>query len=673
LKPSPLDEFFGLNGPLSQLWPNYQPREGQIRMAKAIEEAVLKNQHLVVEAGTGVGKSLAYLAPLLLNPKRGRGPVLVSTGTIALQEQLIEKDLPLLAKVLKRPITFVLAKGRNHYLCEHRFRRVAGQLSNVAEDEDDLRVLDRIPSLMGKGILGRNQLPGTLSDSAWSFIRSETGLCGHAKCREHPCSYQRVKVELKQADVVVANHSLLFVHLQLAKQGVSLLPRFKALVLDEAHHGPEVATEHFGIHVSNSQVDYLLDQLYGRKAGKGFLSRVQPAPEILKKKVVALRSTSEAFFGSLHFWLVNQGPDNGRLIAPLEIENPLSIALRELRELLENWAGTSTNQDEEREFRYFASRAWMMADEIEDFVKLKMSHAAHWLESRPAIRGKGQRVTGRSAPLDVSKTLHQILFEEVDSVIMTSATLSTSHRNPFEFFRGRMGMPMEHPELVVPSPFEYQRQVCLISSKSFPDPTSQSWLDELTPKVKEALTWTGGGTFVLTTSHFALRHLHSSLSTFCKELSYPLLAQGITGERGRLLEAFRNNPHSVLLGSSTFWEGVDIPGSNLRHIIIPRLPFEVPSHPLQEARVEDLEARGKSPFLDWALPQALIRFRQGFGRLIRQVDDQGLVTVLDPRLHTKRYGKDFINALPPCEWISTGTPPSEFLNQLFKHAKLDSN
>ena len=642
-------------------------------MASAIENAILKGRHLVVEAGTGVGKSLAYLAPLLLSRKRGKGPILVSTGTIALQEQLIEKDLPMLAETLDRPLSYALAKGRNHYLCEHRFRRVSEQLSQVAEDEEDLRVLQHIPKLIGKGVIGRNQLSGKLSESAWSFIRSETGLCGHAKCRENPCSYQRIKEELKKVDVVVANHSLLFVHLELSKQGVSLLPRFKTLVLDEAHHGPEVATEHFGIHVSNSQVDYLLDQLYGRKAGKGFLARVRPAPEILKKKVVELRSINEAFFGSLHFWLEHQGPDNGRVKAPLEVENPLSTSLRELRELLENWAGTSTHQDEEREFRYFAARSWMMADEIEDFIKLKLSHAAHWLESKPNSRGKGQRVTGRSAPLDVSKRLRQLLFEEVDSVIMTSATLSTSHQRPFEFFRARMGIPEEEPELAVPSPFDYRRQVCLISARAFPDPTSQGWLEALVPKVKEALSWSGGGAFILTTSHSALRYLNEALGEYCREKGFSLMAQGISGERGRLLETFRAHSKSVLIGSSTFWEGVDVPGPNLRHIIIPRLPFEVPTHPLQEARVEDFEAQGKSSFLEWALPQAIIRFRQGFGRLVRRVDDQGLVTVFDPRLHTKRYGRDFLKALPPCEHISEELAPEDMVERIVSKVKFDSN
>ena len=633
-------------------------------MATAIETALAKKEHLILEAGTGVGKSLAYLVPCMLQSQR-KLPVIVSTGTIALQEQLVQKDLPLLAKLIDMPqgkaMKICLAKGRQHYLCEHRFNRYA-ELSDIAANERDMETLQRIRGLIGRNIITRSQLPGPLSDEAWSSIQSESGLCGQKKCKERPCSFIQARQEMNSADVIVVNHSLLFVHLQLAKFGASILPNFNQLIIDEAHHAPDTATEQFGIHLSNTQLKYFLDQLYHEKRHRGFLARIKPSPTLLQKKIVEMRSISSGFFGMLKFWLENEAPDNGRLKKPYPFQNSLLPALKEMEELLGNWAGSSDNMDEESEFRYYSSRFRAYADELDSFTQQKLKNAAYWVESRPTRRDD-HHVEARAAPLNVAAALKSLLFDEVDSVILTSATLSTHKKGSFDYFKRRIGLD-NSPEKAVESPFSYEKNAFLWATRKITAPQDPQWVFDIPSIISRQLAITKGGAFILTTSHQLLRHLFESLAQDAKEKGYLLIAQGLSGQRHELLEQFRSHPKAVLIGSGTFWEGIDVPGPGLRHVIIPRLPFEVPHHPLQEARYENIEKNGGVPFRDLALPQALIKFKQGFGRLIRRCEDLGLVSVLDSRLLSKTYGRDFIHTLPPCQLIVDESPPPEFLSRL---------
>jgi ATP-dependent DNA helicase DinG len=654
-------DFFSDQGPLAQHFQGYQGRKGQIDMARHIALGIQRHEHLVIEAGTGVGKSFAYLAPMLLQKKR-KQPIVVSTGTIALQEQLVQKDCPFLARCLGQPLKVVLAKGRQHYLCENRFRRQLEHLENIASDDRDLETLQKLKALIGRSIISKTNIPGYLSDEAWSHIRSETGLCGHSLCKDKPCSFTLARRELNEADIIVVNHSLLFVHLQLARLGASLIPPFSQLILDEAHHCPDTATEQFGLHVSNHQVKYFLDQLYAEKKQRGFLTRLRPAPTLIQKKVVELRGTSDAFFSALRFWLENEGPENGRVKTPQPFENPLTPALKDLENLLNNWAGSAENSDEEREFRYYANRARSLAEEVDSFVKQSLKDAAYWIESKFSSH-RGFHIEGRAAPLDVSAALKELLFKHIDCVVMTSATLCAGHLNSFEFFRKRMGMDKGN-EAKVESPFDYKDNVMLWGTRRMASPQEPIWLQQLTGVLLERIQLTAGGVFILTTSHQLLRFLHSELELWTHQNGYLLLAQGLSGQRQQLLDKFRAHPKAILIGSSTFWEGIDVPGPSLRHVIIPRLPFEVPNHPLLESRYELVEKQGGQPFRELALPHALIRFKQGFGRLIRQAEDLGIVSVLDSRLLTKTYGRDFIQTLPPCELLVDEPPSDGFMNRM---------
>lgn len=628
-----------------------------MQMAKGIAEHLLQQHHLMVEAGTGVGKSFAYLIPSLLQKKNF--PIVVSTGTIALQEQLVEKDIPLLSTCLPFPIKTVLAKGRGHYLCEHRLLRHQKNLSAIAESDEDLITLKKMIPLIGRGITTRSDLPGNLSIETWSQIQSETGLCGQRKCKEKSCSYLLNKKDLESADIIVVNHSLLFVHFSLLKSKVSLLPNFEQLILDEAHHCPEIATEHFGLNLNNHRLKFLLDRLYNPKNKKGVLARLQPTPHSLIEKVASLRQAGDYFFDSLRFWRYNIGPENGRLKQIEAFDDPLTPEFKNLADLLNNWAGSAENLDEEKELRYYAERALVFCDEIEIFLKQQIKSSAYWIELGPE-HAKFQSISARCSPLDISAELKSLVFDELKSVILTSATLTSSESAPFDFFSKKMGCP-EASSLQVPSPFNYQKQVALLSYYHFPSPLEPEYEKQLPEKIIHCLRLSKGGAFILVTSYQMLRLLAEQLQDFSSQFHFPIFAQGLNGSRQQLIQQFKNSKNGILIGAHTFWEGIDIPGNELRNIIIPKLPFEVPSHPLQEARYEHIKSEGGNPFRDLALPHAITKFKQGFGRLIRTQSDRGIVCILDSRLHKKHYGKDFLSALPICQHFTDCDPNFNFI------------
>lgn len=660
---SRVEDFFLNGGPLSKQLYGYQLRKGQLEMAKAIEKSFHHEHHLVVEAGTGVGKSFAYLAPALLNQAKG-SPVVVSTGTIALQEQLYRKDCPALARSLGRSIKTVCAIGRGHYLCENRYKKAMEQMEWIAEDEEDLATLKSISQLIGNGaVIKRSDLKGKLSELAWLEINSESGLCGHS-CKQNPCSFTRARNELKTADIIIVNHCLLFVYMSLLQSGVSLLPEFDRLILDEAHHCPDTATEQFGIHLSNTGIKFYLDRLYNPRKEKGFLKRVKPCPKSLIEKVETLRFQSKIFFEELLNWRLLHDQHQGRMKEPPAVHDGLTSEFAELAKLMENWAGSAETDHENREFISHADRAKMYMEELQVFLKQTSRDAAYWVELGKK-NSRNQKVTARVSPLDVSEQLSKILFKRCKSVIMTSATLSTHSQNPFDYFKTRMGAG-QALECSVPSSFNFHKQAALISTAKAPMPNEERWRTELPRRVWNCLQLTKGGVFVLVTSFKLLQELYDALYPLATKEGYPVYAQGISGSRSMILDSFKTQSSAILIGNSSFWEGVDVPGNSLRNVIITRLPFEVPEHPLQQARYEKINGNGGNAFLEASLPQAVMKFKQGFGRLIRRSTDQGVVCVLDPRLNLKRYGREFIAALPKLNHFIDEIPDEEFLKQVME-------
>ena len=656
-----IDSIFSNSGPLAEKFKTYQIREGQVQMAKAIADSHLKKEHLIVEAGTGTGKSFAYLIPSLLL-KNKRYPIVLSTGTIALQEQLLEKDIPQLVQILNYPIKAILAKGRSNYICEHRFNRAKSDLNSIAEDTTDLETLEKLKGLIGKSTFSKSNLPGPLSHTAWTQICSETGLCGQGKCKETPCSFVRARQEMVGADIIVVNHSLLFVHLQLMAAGVSLLPKFENLILDEAHHCPDVASEQFGVQFSNSRIKFFLDRLYNFHKNKGFLAKVKPRPVVIIDKVNRVRDESYQFFESLRNWYENEGPENGRLSKRVSFEIALLQSLKELSGILSNWAGSSENQDEEREFRYYAESALNFHMEMKAFIEMQINDAAYWVELGREGRYE-QQCSARIAYIDISSRLKELTVDKFETIVMTSATLATGGVS-FEYYKKRMGLDDSVRALIVSSPFNFIEQVGLMSFKKISLPNSNTWEKDIIKFTMACINLTKGGVFILVTSYALLNKIHHAL---LQETKYKILAQGLSGSREQLISQFCANGNAILIGNQTFWEGIDIPGKALRNVIIPRLPFEVPTHPLQEARVEYLTRKGKDPFKEIALPHAIMRLKQGFGRLVRRTSDMGLVCILDSRLHKKNYGKFFLEALPLCNQFVDSAPNENFLKKLEKY------
>ncbi len=653
--------FFAADGPLARTFPEYSPRSGQLQLAQAVAEALESGHHLAAEAGTGIGKSFAYLVPALLRANRKR-PVVVSTATIALQEQLVDKDLPALALAAERPFKAVLAKGRGNYLCETRLQAALAHRDALAASEEDHEALDRLAERAARGgILTHSDLPLPLSHETWHHLNSESGLCGGPVCRKRPCSYLAARAGLAGADVIVVNHSLLFVSLELAAAGVKLLPAFEHLILDEAQHVPDTASEQAGLEASNARVTFLLDRLLSRK-NKGFLARVRPEPLVLKNRVGSLRDIYDVFFSGLMMWRL-QSPGNGRLVAPHPFRDPLSPALGELSELLENWARSADNADEQNEFVHYAALAKELAADIGVFLTQGLQESAYWVEVDTPRSTGARRVAARGAPLDIAPRLRALLFEKFRSVIMTSATLTAPGGPPFDYFLKRMGAEGV-PTLRVPSPFDYFSKARILTTRVLPAPDRPEYLDVLPQQVSRCMDLTDGGAFVLVTSYTLLRRLKEALEPHARERGYLLLAQGQGTPRSRMLKSFKTHPRAVLLGAMSFWEGVDVPGSALRNVIITRLPFEVPDHPLAEARAERLRQRGGDPFREIALPVALMRLKQGFGRLHRRADDMGLVCILDSRVHTRPYGRLFLEGLPPCPVLCDEPPDPEFLERL---------
>ncbi len=655
-----LDDIFSESGVLSRILPGYLSRPGQIQMARKVAQATAEGRHVMIEAGTGVGKSFAYSIPVLMSRKKGDPPVVISTGTIALQEQLVHKDLPILERLFERPLKIGLAKGRSHFLCEHRLTRNWQQRESLCQDAQDMMALTE---LMERGRLDtvttRMDLNQPISDDLWAQVCSEGGVCGGKECKAMQCSWIRQKTALLNSDVIVANHSLVAVHFRILASGGSLLPPFKHLILDEAHHCPDIIGKHFGMELSNTRVLFALDQLHTKKS-KGFLHRLNPEPVQLMRVVDDIRASQDGYFYQYMMWLKTEGPENGRMRQAPQVNDGLSPELHKLADLLENWAKTASAAGEEAEFRLHASRIRGLALETQMFVRQEDYESVYWVELGPD-RGSRRRITLTSAPVDPSESIRKLLLDMTKSVVMTSATLSAGES--FSYFSKRMGS-QEIEGLRVPSPFDLGEQLRLLTTRRGGDPNDEQSKLELPDRVAKCLDLTDGGALILLTSFSSLLYLQDCLQPLCAERGWELLAQGKGQSRSHLLARMRQNPRSVLLGNFSFWEGVDVPGHHLRNVIIPRLPFEVPDHPLFEARQERIQAKGGSSFRELSLPMALIRFKQGLGRLIRMVDDVGLICLLDTRVHSKTYGREFLDMLPSRVVLCDSLPDVEFMERL---------
>jgi len=639
-------------------------------MAEAVAAAVAEGRHLIVEAGTGVGKSFAYLVPAILaatanqrddervrseeddedDTARKRTRVVISTHTISLQEQLMSRDIPFLNAVLPVEFSAVLVKGRSNYVSLRRLKGAVEKAGSLFPSEQQIEQLGRVIEW------AKTTTDGSLASmdfrplpDVWAEVASEHGNCLGKKCPTYQdCHYFAARRRAWNADILVVNHALFFSDLALRREGASILPDYDIVVFDEAHTLEGVASEHLGVSVSSGQVDYLLNRLYNERQNKGLLTQYPRQLKTAQEQVVDLRFRSQDFFDAVRDWQQRHGKANGRVTSPPKVENLLSEPLREIARQVATVAESLERDEDKIELTAAADRCLSLSAEVTTWLGQTVEEAVYWVE----VSGrKRERTELLCAPIDVAPVLRDELFNKVKTCILTSATLAVGG-DDFQFMKDRLGVTRAN-QLRLGSPFDFRRNVKLILPRHMPDPSGQP--DEFETAacecIKKYVDQTQGHAFVLFTSYAMLRNCASRLGSWLSRHEYNLYSQADGLPRTLLLEKFRNDERGVLFGADSFWQGVDVPGEALQNVIIAKLPFSVPDHPLLEARLDAIRNRGGVPFMEYQVPEAIIKLKQGFGRLIRSKTDRGQVVILDPRVRTKRYGRLFLESLPECQVV----------------------
>ncbi len=665
-----VDDVLGPGSPLARRLPSYERREGQLEMARAVHDALGRHRHLLVEAGTGTGKTFAYLVPAVLSGLR----VVVSTATHALQEQIFTKDLPVVREVLREhgiEVRAALMKGLSNYLCK---RRAEERLRSGEPATTDLVRIERWAAATPTG--DRAELEDLEEGAAaWRDVQSGTDTRIGAGCKYYDeCFVTRMRREADLAQIVVVNHHLFFADLALrtAKTGFGgALPPYDAVVFDEAHQVESVATDFFGVRVSTPRVEALV-----RDARRAiFSARMLDSSSL--RIVDSVEHTASSFFRSFsaagrgYGSRRGSGDDARRMLSASDWSPERREALGRFSTALDALAAFCQANDEAQSLAVVARRA---ADLRTDLARVRAGaedEEKHWTDDEPlagAVRGfagavvwidsRERSVALGASPVDLAPTLREKLFDRISTVVCTSATLATATTAgpSFHFAKSRLGAPAETTELVVASAFDFEKRAGFYLAADLPEPAEWGADAARQERIRDLCAITGGGAFVLCTSNRAMHQIHSAL---VGRVPGPLFVQG-EAPKHVVLERFRRAGSAVLVATMSFWEGVDVPGHALRLVILDKIPFAVPSDPVVAARSARIEAEGGNPFTEYAVPSAAITLKQGFGRLLRTREDAGIVALLDPRAKRKGYGRALLASLPPARRLTSLDEVREF-------------